>query len=91
MRSATGRIKNDDGKYVLWFAHLNDIAVKPGEAVASGTLIGTIGDTGLETGPHLHFSIFNASSFTMSPRDGCGPEPTGQDENPIPYIQSLEK
>ncbi len=93
-RKAFGRyvaIKNNDGKFVSWYAHLGNINVKPGQAIASGTLIGTIGNTGLETGPHLHFSLFAANDFTMTPRNGCGPEPTGRDTSPIPYLQSLFK
>ena len=82
-------IKNGDGRYVTWYAHLGAINVSPGDAVSPSTVIGTIGNTGLETGPHLHFSIFDADTFTMTPRNGCGPEPTGKDEDPIPYLQGL--
>ena len=84
-------VKMNDGKHVLWYAHLGDIDVKPGQSVATGTLIAAVGSSGLETGTHLHFSVFAASDFTMTPRNGCGPEPTGSDMDPIPYIQSLEK
>jgi hypothetical protein len=37
------------------FAHLNSIDVKPGMAVNAGSMIGTVGNTGNSTGPHLHF------------------------------------
>lgn len=39
------------------YAHLDKVAVKPGDKVARGTQIGTVGVTGWSTGPHLHFEI----------------------------------
>ena len=73
---------------VLWYAHLGTQAVSPGQTIAKGAEIGTVGMTGLETGTHLHFSIFAANGFTMMSRDGCGPEPTGQDLDPLSYLGS---
>lgn len=37
--------------------HLSRIAVKPGQAVQAGDLLGYSGNTGLSNGPHLHFEI----------------------------------
>ncbi|WP_169542309.1 M23 family metallopeptidase [Solirubrobacter soli] len=37
------------------FAHLNTVAVFPGQTVAVGTKVGTVGSTGHSTGPHLHY------------------------------------
>ena len=39
------------------YLHLDAITVSPGEHVEYNTLIGTVGNTGLSTGPHLHFEI----------------------------------
>jgi murein DD-endopeptidase MepM/ murein hydrolase activator NlpD len=36
------------------YAHLESLAVTPGEMVVTGKKIGTIGSTGRSTGPHLH-------------------------------------
>jgi murein DD-endopeptidase MepM/ murein hydrolase activator NlpD len=36
---------------------LSEIAVKPGEAVQKGQLLGRSGATGLAGGDHLHFSM----------------------------------
>ncbi len=39
------------------YAHMDQIAVKEGDIVTRETQLGTVGDTGLATGPHLHFEI----------------------------------
>jgi murein DD-endopeptidase MepM/ murein hydrolase activator NlpD len=39
------------------YAHLADVAVRPGQLVATGTGLGTVGATGNATGPHLHFEV----------------------------------
>jgi murein DD-endopeptidase MepM/ murein hydrolase activator NlpD len=84
-------VKDPVNNLVLWYGHLGTIAVAPGRTIAKGDAIGTVGATGYETGVHLHFSIFEGSDFKMQVRDGCGPEPTGRDVNPLNYLGSIYK
>jgi hypothetical protein len=44
------------GLYSLYY-HLNGIAVHQGDLVARGQVVGTLGKTGLATGPHLHWEV----------------------------------
>lgn len=50
------RIDHGDG-IVSIYMHLKEIMVQTGEMVCQGQTIGTVGNTGRSTGPHLHFQI----------------------------------
>ncbi|MEJ6021789.1 M23 family metallopeptidase [Ramlibacter sp. PS4R-6] len=39
------------------YAHLSRVAVRAGQAVTQGQTIGSVGQTGWATGPHLHFEF----------------------------------
>lgn len=41
------------------YAHMQYLFVRAGETVQSGQLLGTVGQTGNATGPHLHFEILH--------------------------------
>lgn len=50
------------------YAHLGVIKVKKGQWVNKNQLIGTVGNTGLSTGPHLHYEVRKNNE----PRDPLG-------------------
>lgn len=43
--------------YTSRYGHLSKIAVKRGQNIDQGRYIGNVGNTGLSTGPHLHFEM----------------------------------
>lgn len=48
------RIDHGDGRSTL-YAHLDSTAVKVGQRVAQGEMLGRLGTSGNSTGPHLHY------------------------------------
>ncbi|MEC0136108.1 M23 family metallopeptidase [Paenibacillus macerans] len=57
----TVAIKDNKG-YLHCYAHLSIAAVKVGQRVERGQMIGRQGSTGVSTGPHLHYEIRKKSS-----------------------------
>ncbi len=40
------------------YLHMNEITVKPGQLLKKGEQLGTVGETGRVTGPHLHWIVY---------------------------------
>ena len=61
-----------DGKVTL-YAHLDDRISPPqvqkGEIIDQGTVVGTIGMTGITSGPHLHFEVREPNGATRNPEE----------------------
>lgn len=56
-------ILSHPGGFQTLYAHLHSFAVRRGQYVSTGEKIGELGNTGLSTGPHLHFSIIQRGRF----------------------------
>ena len=52
-------IEHLPGLYSLYY-HLDSLSVREGQRVSQGDRIGTVGSTGLATGPHLHWEVRSA-------------------------------
>ena len=69
-------LKHTDG-YFSRYAHLNSIAVKKGQIVSEGTVLGVMGNTGNSTGRHLHFEVHKGSSMKYP-----------ANTNPVTYLEN---
>lgn len=54
------------GGYQTIYGHLSAVSVKTGDTVQAGQRVGSVGSTGMSTGPHLHFEV----RFNGKPIDG---------------------
>jgi murein DD-endopeptidase MepM/ murein hydrolase activator NlpD len=52
-----------DGPYATSYSHLSRILVKRGQRVQQGDTIAHSGNTGLSTGPHLHYQFMKNGAF----------------------------
>ena len=48
------------------YGHMSRIAVRSGQRVKRGQVIGYVGSTGLSTGPHLHYELYR-NGATVNP------------------------
>ncbi|UTY25223.1 M23 family metallopeptidase [Treponema denticola] len=51
-------IVTHSGGYQSMYGHMHTIKVKRGQILSQGSIIGTVGNTGRSTGPHVHFSVY---------------------------------
>ena len=66
-----------DGGFSTFYCHLNSRAVGVGASVQAGQTIGYVGNTGISSGPHLHFRLnTNASKSNY----------WGSKQNPLNYV-----
>jgi len=64
------RVKADDGT-ITTYGHNDANLVSVGDHVAAGQMIGTVGNRGESTGPHLHFEVQS---------------PDGTNQDPVPWL-----
>ena len=49
--------------YTVMYAHLSKVLVQEGEQVKQGQKVAESGNTGLSTGPHLHYSLWRGDKL----------------------------
>lgn len=49
--------------YTVMYAHLSKVLVKQGEEIKQGQVVAKSGNTGLSTGPHLHYSLWKGGTL----------------------------
>ena len=64
------KVLHDDGT-VGYYAHQSRFAVRPGQYISQGSLLGFVGSTGNSTGNHLHFEV----------------RQDGKPTNPMPWLE----
>jgi murein DD-endopeptidase MepM/ murein hydrolase activator NlpD len=62
------RIVDEQAGWSTAYAHLDSVAVTDGQPIGAGALVGTVGSTGMATGPHLHYEVWHG---------GVNVDPTG--------------
>jgi len=79
LRTGYGRhiIVNHGYGYKTVYAHMENMEVKKGQKLKKGQVIGTVGNTGTSTAPHLHYEVRykgNAVNPIHYCMDGLSPE-----------------
>jgi murein DD-endopeptidase MepM/ murein hydrolase activator NlpD len=53
------RIVDEQTGWSTAYAHLDSVAVADGQTIGAGALVGTVGSTGMASGPHLHYEVWH--------------------------------
>jgi len=56
--------------YKSLYAHMGSVSVKAGNKVSRGQIIGTVGNTGTSTAPHLHYEVIH-NGVKVNPINYC--------------------
>lgn len=65
-------INHDQSGFATAYGHLDTIAITDGQTVEAGTMIGTVGVTGMSSGPHLHYEVRTPNgNIDPAPLIGC--------------------
>jgi murein DD-endopeptidase MepM/ murein hydrolase activator NlpD len=69
--------------YTTNYAHQSRMAVRRGQSVSQGQIIGYVGSTGFSTGPHLHYEMVkNGTKINPLREEFPGTDPVKAEEKP---------
>ena len=67
------RVTNDQTGWATAYAHLDQVFVSDGQWLEAGTPVGTVGNTGMSNGAHLHYEVWrNGVNVDPTPYVWCG-------------------
>ncbi len=87
-RGAYGKfvIMRHSNNLVTLYGHMSQLGTQVGQLVKRGDTIGYMGKTGYALGTHLHFTVYDGTTFSMRNSKSCGLMPTGGDLDPQKYL-----
>lgn len=83
------KIKHGD-RYSTAYLHLSriDKSIRSGVRVKRGQVIGAVGMTGLASGPHLHFSLFDRGKYVNPMAIDLPRMPIQEEAIPVEYLRA---
>lgn len=76
-------VRHDNG-FATNYCHLSEIRVSKGQRISMDTVVALSGNTGLSTGPHLHFEVINLARLSGEEGNNYGRV------NPRDYVSERE-
>ncbi|MDO8261342.1 MAG: M23 family metallopeptidase [Candidatus Magasanikbacteria bacterium] len=80
-----------NGTYSTNYAHLSKFAVKSGQSVKQGEVIGYVGSTGYSTGPHLHYEMVKNGTKIDPLKEVLPPGKAIAEENRARFLEEKKK
>lgn len=80
-----------NGTYSTNYAHQSKIAVKVGQKVTQGQIIGYVGSTGFSTGPHLHYEMLKNGVKINPLKEILPPGKPIKEENGERFLEEIKK
>lgn len=84
------RLRHANG-YETLYMHLSRIAVRTGDRITQGQVIGNVGTTGLSTGPHLDFRVSRHGNFVNPTKVVFPPAPPVPQEALADFTRERDK